>query len=194
MTATRHDAAAVGRRAAGRGAAGTTCRRALLAAALASGLAGCNPFRGEQPPPPCPRAAILRGADTVTVYRPGADRVRENVRYFGALTDLASACRYGADGVTVDLRVAVAAEKGAAYEGPARLTYFVAVVGPDRTVLAREALTTEVAIPAGATRAGVAEELTQTIPGVTPGDAPVYRVFLGFQLSEEDARRRLGGR
>ena len=165
--------------------------------ALALGLAACNPFRSEPPPPlPCPRAAVLDDADTFTAYVQGADRVRENARYYGALTDIASACRYGDGGVAVDLRVALFAEKGAAYEGgPVRLPYFVAVVGPGRTVIAREALTAEIAIPASALRTGVAEDLTQTIPGMTPEDAPAYRILVGFQLGEADVRQRrpLGG-
>ena len=169
--------------------------RLLLAVVLASpGLAACNPFRSESPPPPCPRVAILDDADAITVYVPGADRVRENARYYGALTDIASTCRYEDGRVAVDLRVAVFAEKGAAYEGgPVRLPYFVAVVGPGRTVIARTALTAEIAVPASALRTGVAEDLTQTIPGMTPEDAPAYRILVGFQLGEEEVRRRRGG-
>jgi hypothetical protein len=164
---------------------------ALLLVALAPGLTACGGVRN--PPAPCPRMAIPPGADAVTLYRPGPEQTGADVRYLAVMADAVSACRYEEGRVVVDLAVLLVAERGPAYNGPAEVTYVVGVVGPDGDLLGRETFTTEIAIPWNFGSAGVIEELTQIIPGVTPSEGGAYRVLLGFELSEEEVRRRQEG-
>jgi hypothetical protein len=164
---------------------------AALLVALAPGLIACGGSRN--PPPPCPQAAIAQGADTVTVYRPGSERTGADVRYLAVMADAVSACRYEDGRVVVDLALLLVAERGPAYAGPAELTYVVGVVGPGGDLLGREVFTTAIDIPEGSGGAGAIEELTQFIPGVTPREGGAYRVLLGFELSEEEVRRRQAG-
>ena len=52
------------------------------------------------------------------------------------MTNLASACSYGAEGVDVDLAFDLIAERGPAFAGDAAdLTYFVATIAPDGEIL-----------------------------------------------------------
>ena len=89
---------------------GLARRRAGPAVALAGalGLAACS-SAPEPPPPACPTALFLDGAEQTAVFTPGAgtDPRPDQLRYLAVLTDLTSTCRYDEDssapGVDVDL-------------------------------------------------------------------------------------------
>ena len=78
-----------------------------------------------------------------------------------------------------------------ALEGEAApLSYFVAIVGPDGAVLAREEFATEV--PLKEERAIIIEELEPEIPLPEGRRAASYTIFVGLVVSEEElaANRR----
>jgi hypothetical protein len=154
-------------------------------------LAGCT---GSQPaaPPPCPTVLVLKGAERTAGYRPGANPRPADLEYLAVLTDLVSVCRYDDAGVDVGLRFNLIAEQGPAFAtGPLRLSYFVATLAPDQTVLSKNVFVSHVAFPAETGIAGNAEQMTVRMPGVEPDAGAGYRVYLGFQLDDAEMRRRL---
>jgi hypothetical protein len=109
------------------------------------------------------------------------------------LTKLASACRYDEDGegVEIDLRFNLIAECGPAFASTAEeVTYFVATLGPERQIVAKDRLQSELVFEPGQDVAGWAEDLTLRLPAATPDSGPTYTLFVGFQLDDAELARR----
>lgn len=168
-------------------------RAAPLAAALLALLpAGCGSSGAAGPEPPCPTALLLKGAERTADYRPGPGTRPADLRHLAVMTDLVSACRYDEAGVDVGLRFDLIAEQGPAYPGgPLLLTYFVATVAPDQEVWSKELFDSEIVFPEEQDLAGNSEEMTVRLPDVGPEAGAAYQVYLGFQLDDEEMRRRL---
>lgn len=170
---------------------------AAVGAVVAVGLlAGCSSLGLSDPPTAnlgCPKVAIVRDTSKVTQFRAGQGRDLTDVTSRAALVDFQGGCDYGRDGVSVDFSLRLVAERGPALTGnEAVYRYFVAIARPDHSIIAKREFDTSVTFPAGATRAGSEESLTQTIPLPEGEDAGAYQVLLGFQLSPEqlDYNRR----
>ena len=75
------------------------------------------------------------------------------------------------------------------------LQYFVAVTGPDQTILSKRTLPVHIDIPADARRAGITDHIEELIP---VGSAPANQlnIMLGFQQGPEvvDFYRHFRGR
>lgn len=172
--------------------------RGLSAGLLALAFAGCGVFGANQPPGPCPDAAILADAKRVTFYRPGPGRDLTDVEFEGEIARIAGACKYGRNEITVTLVADIVAERGpaAAADGAANLPFFVALADAERQIVAKQVFDSVIPIPQGRRRAGVREEIEQVIP-LTPGEAPpAYEIIVGFQLTAEQLeqnRRARGG-
>ena len=170
------------------------CLAAVLAGAL--GLAACSSSNPEPAPPACPPALFLDGAAQIAVYSPGAGTQPrpDQLRYLAVLSDLSSSCRYYDDaqgqGVDVDLSFKVIAERGPALLGKEEVTYFVATVAPDGRILTRDALGGDLPFVEDEQRVGLSEDLTLRLPEVTPAQGSYYRLFIGFQLYDQELRRR----
>jgi hypothetical protein len=141
-------------------------------------------------PPPCPSALILEGAERTSVYRAGAEARPADLRYLAVLTDLTSTCSYGDEGVDVALSFKVIAERGPAILAPEEVTYFVATVGPDGGILARDSLGGDLPFIGDEERVGLAEDLTLRLPSVTPAAGANYTLYVGFELDEAELARR----
>lgn len=167
-------------------------RAALLAGVLA--LGACGSAEPELPPPPCPTALLLDGAQHTSAYRAGAEPRASELRYLAVLTDLGSSCRYYEDGtregVDVDLTFNLIAERGPALSGVEELTYFVATVGPGRQVRSEHVLRGDLSFAEGEQRTGWTEELTLRLPSITPTEAADYTLYVGFKLDDAELRRR----
>jgi hypothetical protein len=164
-------------------------RAALLVGAMA--LGACGSSDPEAPPPPCPRALLLDGAERTSAYRAGSDARPSDLRYLALLTDLSSACRYGSEGVEIDLTFDLIAERGPAFSStPEEVTYFIATLGPDRQILTKDTYPAELDFEEGYAGARWSEELTLLIRSVTPAQAADYTLYIGFQLDEAELRRR----
>jgi hypothetical protein len=156
-------------------------------------LAACA--SGEPAPAPvaqaCPAALVLEGAERTTSYR-GSERTPDALQYLAVLTHLQSGCSYNDKGVDVDLALDLIAQRGpAATQDKVPLTYFIATIGPNRQILSKQLLDSEVEFNKGEEMAGVAEQLTLRLPAVTPEQATAYSLYLGFQLNDADLERRL---
>ena len=175
-------------------------RRPLLRAALAivglSVLSGCgsigissplNWFSSSSVPaaPPaaaCPAATILHPLAQTAVFAPGAQHQPTGVAFYGILNDVSVSCDTVAGGLHVALDVIIIGERGPA-SGKAEgvdLPYFVAVTGPNQTVLSKRSFAVHVAIPANAVRSGVTDHIEETISsgGQPPG---ALGIVMGFQ-------------
>lgn len=164
---------------------------ALGLAALA--LAACGTTEQQPPPPPiCPSALLLQGAERTAAYAPGAERRPSALRYLAVMTNLVNSCRFGAEGVDLDLAFDLIAERGPALSGDAvDLTYFIATIGPGRQIISKQVLNSDIAFATGESIAGVNEQLSLRLPAVTPDQGHTYGVYLGFQLDEAELAERL---
>lgn len=166
---------------------------ALMAAGL-SALSGCGWFSSSsassEPARPaaaaCPTTAILRPLSQTAIFAPGAARQPTGVAFYGILSEVDARCTRVGDAVRLTLDAVIIGERGPA-AGAATgvdLQYFVAVTGPDQSIISKRTLPVQLAIPAEARRAGVTDRIEQTIPlaGRQPGEV---NVVLGFQQSPE---------
>jgi hypothetical protein len=164
------------------------------AAAGLLALGACGSADPELPPPPCPTALLLDGAERTSAYRTGAEPRPSELRYMAVLTDLTSTCRYydevNAQGVDVDLSFKLIAERGPALSGSEEVTYFVATLGPNGQILSRDALSGDLPFAGDEERVGLTEDLTLRLPSVTPAQAADYTLYVGFQLDDAELRRR----
>lgn len=170
---------------------GVGARYALALSGLAA-LSGCGWFSSSSSEAKgsasaaCPTVAILRPLSQTAVFAPGAPRQPTGVAFYGVLSDVESSCTQVGDAVRVALNTIVIGERGptAGSAAAADLYYFVAVTGPDQTILSKRTLPLRIAIPANVRRAGVTDRIEETIPlgGRPPGE---LNVLLGFQQSPE---------
>ena len=172
---------------------GTPVRKSLTALALFA-LAGCSSLGlggGSEPKPgeialACPKVGIVRELQEVTQFR-GTGRDMSDMTSRAALADYAGNCEYGSDGVTVNLRLFVVAERGPALQGSqATYRYFVAVSRPGEEVpAAKSEFETTVEFPTGQPRVLYQEELAPKIPLPKDVNGKDWNVLVGFQLTPE---------
>jgi hypothetical protein len=183
-------------RAAARGAA-------LLAGA--AGLGGCstlasiNPFASAPAAGGCPTAAVLRPLSQTAIFRPGAAAQPTTVAFYGILSDVDAKCDRAGGAVRASLDVVIVGERGPAATAMGAnsidLQYFVAVTGPDQTILSKRTLPVHIDIPADARRAGITDHIEELIP-VTATPANQLNIMVGFQQGPEvvDFYRHFRGR
>jgi hypothetical protein len=166
----------------------------LIVVGLAA-LSGCSwtsslwPFGGAKEPAAtaaaaaCPTATILRPLAQTAVFAP--DAVEHNpteVAFYGILDDVTATCARQGDAVRVSLDVVVIGQRGPAARswGAVDLQYFVAVTGPNDTILSKRSLPVRIALPVDRKRAGVTDHIEEMVPlaGLTPGQ---LTIDLGFQ-------------
>lgn len=157
-------------------------------------LTACSSSKSPPPPTPpaCPSALILQGAERTAAYAPGAGTDPKALEHLAVVTNLASACRFGDDGVDVDLAFDLIAERGPALAGDeVELTYFVATLAADGEVLAKQLLSSQITFEDEEQVAGMTEQLTYRLPSVTAGQGQDYLIYLGFQLDSAELDQRL---
>jgi hypothetical protein len=179
-----------------RGARGTEGPRRLLPwllpLALPALVAACST---PPPPPPCPKPGIVDRLSTGTTYRPGTAEEPANILYRTALVGFNGGCTYSGGDVDLKINVDLSATPGPAYRaGTMPVRYFVAVADPKGTILDKQTFGIDVPQAEGTGPVFVRDALTQTIKGVPPADGPGYRVYLGLDLPEAEAMKRLDDR
>lgn len=152
--------------------------------------AGCA--RQPPAPPPCPRPAILDGAQTLE-RRTGAGPTEFAWR--ATLTGIGGGCRYDAEGVqlryTLDMAIVPGPASRTARDAPIELPWFVAVIDPTGAVIDKRTFTLRTEPPAGPGPSLAREELEQRIAGVGPAEGPAWRIYFGFEVDPEEGLRRL---
>ncbi len=160
-------------------------RGSTVAALLILLLGACALFQ-RPPPGPCPRVSVLRDAAKLVQFRPGPGRDLIDVEFEGEITLLGGGCDYVDDDRVIEMRLElrIAALRGPAARGAkVELPYFVAIIGPDQAILAKQVFASPIEFEQNRRRAGALEQTDQTIPlqdGQTGAD---FEILVGFQLS-----------
>ena len=160
-------------------------RLRLVAPALALALAGCGMFSPKETIS-CPRVSIVPDAAEATEFRDGPGRDLTDVVTYARVADASADCKYETRGVTVDLQVAIAAERGPANRaGFSEVEYFVALLDKNGAVRAREKYRLRFEFIENRQRVGRIEQLDPFIPLPQRVDGPNWSIWIGLQLSEE---------
>src|SRR5262249_21120197 len=102
------------------------------------------------------------------------------------LADASAECKYESKGVTIDLQVAIAAERGPANRaGFSDVEYFVALLDKNGAVRAREHYKLRFEFVENRQRVGRIEQLAPSIPFLQCVDGPSWSVWVGLQLTEQ---------
>ncbi len=149
-------------------------------------LGGCNSLRVSYTDVKCPSADVTGQLGTVSRFR-GEGGNFADLAYHATLTNVKGSCDLDDDGVTIDVAVTVLAEIGpAATSRTAEFPYFVAIVGPNNTVITKRIFDDTLTFADGQRRAGATDHLTQRIPLRDPHNAPEVHIFMGFQLTKDE--------
>jgi hypothetical protein len=160
----------------------------LTLVALTAVTACSSNEEGAPPGQACPLAFIIDGASRIAVPPPSVNEDPQALRYVAALSDIRSDCRHDEAAVEVDIGFDLLAQRGPALEGDrVNVTYFVATIGPDQTILDKQTFEAEVLFPEGRQVAGIFEALTLRIPIASAADA-LPELYVGFQLDPAELR------
>lgn len=162
-------------------------RRAPFAALLALGIAGCSAFGGAAPPP-CPVASIVSDAARATMFKAGPGRDLIDIEFEVEIDAVASDCDYNraGDEITTRTGVRIVATRGPAAQAPdVAFSFFVAVVGSDQRVLARERFESSLVFEPTQRRAGVVEEIEEVIPLPEGLSGANFEVLVGIVLTAD---------
>lgn len=180
----------------------------IMALAALFGLSGCSGGSVFSGPPvvlQCPDYAILEDAATLTAFQDGPGRDITDITVRAAITQVRMECITDVDKETnigqmeIKITPIISAEMGAAnIAEQATVPYFIAIVGPDKQILYREALSMDVSFKGNRTRlVALAPSTTVELP-ITPDIRNwYYYVFAGFELTEQQAafnRKRIRDR
>lgn len=164
--------------------------RAVPILALLVALGGCGLFGStestERPQATCPIATVLKPLSQTAIFSPNMARQPINVAFYGVLSEVTAKCDRSGDALHVELDVIVIGERGPAgtKANDVDLQYFVAVTGPDQSILTKRSLPVHVTIPPDAKRAGVTDHVEDTVSlgGRSIND---LNIVVGFQQSPE---------
>ena len=167
---------------------------ALAIVATALLLAGCSSKADEaRAAVSCPKAYIVGDASQMTRFKPGPGRDPTDVQFRADVMQATNTCKFSRDSAVIDTNVTLAIQEGPAAENRrASFNYFVALIGPDNRILARQEFTADYRFEGNRTRLAGVEELTQRA-SFPPEQGPGYRVAVGLALTPEelDYNRRL---
>jgi hypothetical protein len=162
-----------------------TAPSAVLIGVLALSGCGLAPSFSSKPTEACPSAVILRPLANTAVFGPATERRPDNVAFYGLLSEADLKCEYTGDAVRMLLDVVVVGERGpAAKADSVDFQYFVAVTGPDQSILGKKPFPVRIVFETPQKRAGVTDHIEETIPlgGRKGAD---LNVVVGFQQSPE---------
>lgn len=179
--------------------------RFLLPAALlaiGSALVACGPSTTERVTAAqlCPKALRVQDAASLTRFQPGRGRDATDTIVQAQLSDIVIACASRRDRVDVDIVFEIRASEGPALARVARdrkvgLEYFVAVIDPQRQVLARRTFNADFQFSGNRTKLASKEELSQRIPLANAGAGGAYQIAVGFVMTQDEVEfNRRGAR
>jgi hypothetical protein len=150
-------------------------------------LSGCGWFSSStsKQDEACPSAIVLRPLSNTAVFGPTLDRRPDNVAFYGLLSEADLKCEFGGGNLKFSLDAIIVGERGPAAKGDVvDLPYFVAVTGPDQSIISKRPFAVRVVFDATQKRAGVTDHIEQTIP-LDGRNVADLNVLLGFQQSPE---------
>lgn len=162
---------------------------------MAAALSGCGIF-GSTPKAGCPHAAILDQAKSASYYKEGKGHDLTDVAFEVAIPSLAGTCEYAFDEgravVTSVLTIGVEAKRGPASAAESvEVPYFVAVVDPERHILAKQLFRPKLVFAKSGIRAQTVEEIEQVIPIAQQYIGEDYDILIGLQLDRVQLEENL---
>jgi len=146
----------------------------LAATAL---LAACAGQPGSSALTACPPAQIAVPADRI-----GYNGQDGELRFVAVMDQLVSSCRQDEGDLEIDIAFTMSAEPGPAFEDqPVQLTYFLATVDPNRTIVDKQILDVELDVDPDLPVSAVREEVTLRLPASTEASGANYDLYIGFQ-------------
>ena len=170
-------------------------RMAPLALILAVGgaLSGCSWFRGTYADAKCPVVGIPDDLARVSHFQ-GQGTDFANLAVQARLSDAQGDCVFDKTGMSVTMNVSLVAQTGPAMTGQtADFAYFVAILDPNGTIIAKKVFPAPITFTEGQKRRGSVETIDQRIPLADFHQGGKYRIEIGFQLSEEELSYNRGG-
>jgi len=143
----------------------------------------------------CPRVSLLKEAEAMTRYREGTGRDLTDVLYEAKVLDIKSSCKYLNERVRMEAIIDIAAKVGPASEGfSAQVPFFVAIIDSKKNIIAKRTFVSVAEFINGRRRAGVREEIEQTLYLKKGEIGSDYEVVVGLQLTksqlQHNRRRR----
>ncbi len=151
-------------------------------------LPGCSwlpSLPTSKPTEACPSTVILRPLANTAVFGPAPERRPDNVAFYGLVSEADIKCEYTSDAMRMVLDIVVVGERGpAAKADSVDFQYFVAVTGPDQSILSKRPFPVRIVFDTPQKRSGVTDHIEETIPlgGRKGAD---LSVVVGFQQSPE---------
>jgi hypothetical protein len=151
-------------------------------------LSGCSwgpSFSRSKPSEVCPSTVILRPLANTAVFGPAPERRPDNVAFYGLVSEADIKCEYTGDALRMILDVVVVGERGPAGKADSvDFQYFVAVTGPDQSILSKRPFPVRIAFDTPQKRSGVTDHIEETVPLGGRNGADLS-VVVGFQQSPE---------
>jgi hypothetical protein len=166
--------------------------RAALMGVFALSVAGCSIFSPDKPGPPCPPILVLKDAAALTRFVPGPGRDITDVSFTGRLSDFRAECKFKKDlsEVEIKMNVVFVLNRGASNKDrKASFEYFVALPLFHPQPQGKKIFTKAGEFQGNRARLGIVEDVTLVIPLARGTKRDDYKIFLGFQLSEEEIER-----
>ena len=139
---------------------------------------------------------MLRPLSNTAVFGSGSERRPDNVAFYGILSEADLKCDYNGGNVKIALDAVVVGERGPAAKGDVvDLPYFVAVAGPDQSIISKRPFAIRIVFEGTQKRAGVTDHIEEAIPlGGRQGTD--LNIIVGFQQSPEvvDFYKKFRGR
>jgi hypothetical protein len=165
----------------------STLRYAFVPALLAS-LVLLSACSREKPEANCPRGVIPADSASVTRFRDGPGRDLTDVVVEGEIADILVQCKYDKRSVTVDLQIAIAADRGPADRSRvAEFDYWVAILDPQQNIVTKQPARVRFQFTGNQTRLGqILNDFEPYIPLADLKKGPEYQIIVGFQLTEQE--------
>lgn len=162
------------------------CFKPIFVAVAFAALSSCSMFDNSKQFD-CPVVGVPRETATLTRFRDGPGRDLTDVVFDVGVRNAKVDCKYSSSGVAIDLGVLFAAERGpAATTRTATVPYFIAIVDPDRNILAKEVFSTTLTFPPNVSQTAVADQTEETIPLPKNKSAEAYGIVVGMQLTPDE--------
>ena len=163
------------------------CFRALRGPTLIlAALVGFSACGLNEPPPPCPPAAVPNPLGTGTTFTPGGGQDLTEVQYSTQVTGMQLTCDYSDDGVSLEVGVRIVAERGPAdRDRVAKISYFVAVEQGVGNITAKQVYDVSLPFEGNQRRVGTIEVLDVFVPRPPDGNFTALQILGGLQLTPE---------
>jgi hypothetical protein len=135
---------------------------------------------------PCPTVGVPRESASMTLFRPGDGRDLTDVIFSGGVQNTKLACTYSSDGATMTLGVVIGGELGPASKTrTTTVPYFIAIVDPDRNIVAKQIYNVTLNFPPNVSQARLYDETEEKIPLPKNISAERYGIAVGMQLTPD---------